>query len=137
MPSSVKLPPAAPAIMMMRKLLLFPAIVDPLPMMVIGDVTTGRPFAPAVMLFADVSEYVQPGARMMIPPPLAFALLTAPISPAAPPPAPEQGTMLTLEARAVAPPKKPPTAATATTADKLACLVRARTIPDSLLPAAK
>src|ERR1700737_3957361 len=74
---------------------------------------------------------------MTIPPPLAFELLTAAISPAAPPPGPEHGTILRLEARAVAPPKTATTADAATTADTLACQVPARSIQDSLLSAAE
>src|SRR4030081_682815 len=74
---------------------------------------------------------------MTIPPPLAFALLTAAISPAPPPPGPEHGTMLRLEARAVAPPKTATTADAATTANTLACQVRARSIQNSLLSVAE
>src|SRR5581483_9702362 len=107
---------------MMRKLLLLPAIVAPLPLMVIGVVITGRPLAPrpGAVLFADVSEYVQPGARLTPPPPPAFAAAIAATSPAAPPPAPEQGTLPECAPRAA-----PPTAASAmhatTAADMLAC----------------
>src|ERR1700674_4551576 len=74
---------------------------------------------------------------MIVPPPLAFAVLTAATRPAAPPPGPEHGTMLTLEARAVAPPRTATTADAATTANALARLLRERSIPDSLLSAAK
>src|ERR1700730_9847432 len=74
---------------------------------------------------------------MTIPPPLAFALLTAAISPAPPPTGPEHGTMLRLEARAVAPPKTATTADAATTADTIACQGRARVIQASPLSAAE
>ena len=42
-PFSVRLPPAAPEIAMMRKLLLLPAIVAPPPLIVIGDGDHGQP----------------------------------------------------------------------------------------------
>src|SRR5581483_7338388 len=51
----------------------------------------------------------------MVPPPLAFAVFTAAIRPAAPPPGPEHRTMPTLEARAAEPPRTA-TAAAATAA---------------------
>src|SRR5204862_3643722 len=79
-PFSVRLPPAAPEIAMTRKLPLLPAIVAPRPpLIVIGAVITGSPLAPApgIVLFADVIEYVHPEARLIAPPPLAFAAPTA------------------------------------------------------------
>src|SRR5579884_775492 len=108
-PLSLRLPPAPPLIVMMRKLPLapfVPAIVLPAPLIVIGVVITGKPLAPrpGIVLLADVSEYVQPGARLMQPPPLAFAAATAATRPAAPPPGPEQGTLPDPAAIVAAPP---------------------------------
>ena len=56
-PFSVRLPPAAPEIAMTRKVLLLPAIVAPPPLIVIGTVITGSPFAPrpGTVLFAALS----------------------------------------------------------------------------------
>src|SRR3954468_16870973 len=87
---SVSAPPAAPRTSMIRKVLLLPAIVDFSPFTVIGATMTGRPLPPSVGLFATVSEYVQPDARLIVPPPAALAAVTAATSPA--PPA-EQGTV--------------------------------------------
>src|SRR5450755_923993 len=95
----VKLAVGLPPIKMMRKLLLLPAIVAPPPLIVIGVLITGRPLPPAVMLLALVSEYVQPAARLIVPPPAAFAAFTAATKPAAPPSAPEQGTRADVQAR--------------------------------------
>jgi len=50
------------------------------------------------VLLAAVRAYVQPAARLIIAPPLAFAVLIAAISPAGPPPGPEQGTVAPLDA---------------------------------------
>src|SRR5947209_8749914 len=63
-PFRVKAPPWAPRTSKIRKRLLLPAIVAPLPFTVRLDTTTGRPLPPSVVLFADVSAYVQPAARL-------------------------------------------------------------------------
>src|SRR5258706_11298630 len=81
---SVSAPPELPSTMKIRKLLLLPAIVAPLPFTVIGVTTTGRPLPPTAGLFAAVSEYVQPAARLIDPPPAALTAFTATTSPAPP-----------------------------------------------------
>src|SRR5437764_7097304 len=81
-PFKISDPPAGPLIATIRKLLLLPAIVAPLPFTVIGETTTGSPFPPMAMLFRVVSEYVQPPARLIDPPPPALTVFTAATSPA-------------------------------------------------------
>src|SRR6185437_10859947 len=83
-PFKVNAPPELPSIATMRKLLLLPAIVAPLPLMVTEVTTTGRPVLPKVLLSADVSEYVQPESRLIDPPPAEFTALTAATRPAPP-----------------------------------------------------
>src|SRR5690242_4509816 len=81
-PLSVSAPPELPSIAMIRKLLLLPAIIVPLPLSVIGETTTGRPLPPITVLFRVVSEYLQPAARLIDPPPPALTVFTAATSPA-------------------------------------------------------
>jgi hypothetical protein len=67
-------------------------------LIVTGVVITGRPFAPTIgfvgfELFTVVSLYVQPGARLIVPPPRLFAALIAAMSAAG-----LQGTAFPVEA---------------------------------------
>src|SRR5689334_12349518 len=80
-PLRVSAPPELPSIAMIRKLLLFPAIVASLPLIVTGVTTTGRPLPPITALSRVVSEYVQPAARLIDPPPAALTVFTAATSP--------------------------------------------------------
>src|SRR5581483_9450698 len=115
-PFTRRLPPAEPSIVMIRKLLLEPAIVAPLPLIVIAVVITGSPVVPSpATVVPDVIEYVQPDARL-ITPPAAFALAAAATSPAPPPPDPEQGTFAKPTAWAAPPPNAAATAHARTTA---------------------
>src|SRR6476469_2687663 len=77
----VSAPPELPSIAMIRKLLLFPAIVAPFPLIVSGETSTGKPLPPMTALSRAVSEYVQPAARLIDPPPDALIAFTAATSP--------------------------------------------------------
>ena len=65
---SARLPPAPPLIVMIRNVPL-PAIVEPEPLILIDEVTTGSPVAPSGVPIGAVSAYVQPDARLTTPPP--------------------------------------------------------------------
>src|SRR4029079_1484183 len=65
-------------------LLVVPAIVAPLPLIVSGVTTTGRPLPPITVLSRVASEYVQPDARLIDPPPAALIVFTAATSPVPP-----------------------------------------------------
>jgi hypothetical protein len=65
-----------------RKFVELPAIVAFLPLIMIGVTTTGRPLPPITVLSRAVSEYVQPAARLIDPPPAALTVFIAATSPA-------------------------------------------------------
>src|SRR5690348_14929000 len=110
---TVSAPPEVPSIAMIRKFVELPAIVAFLPLIVIGVTTTGRPLPPITGLSRAVSEYVQPAARLIDPPPAALTVFTAAISPALSP----QATLTDAAAAA------------AVAASKLAAAVHTPTTP--------